>query len=73
MAHGPGKYDASLSLALADAKAMQGILIVFDGPLGPSFCCQLDIVKASLIPVLLRQMAEEIEADMARGDVKREV
>lgn len=71
MAHGPGKYDASLSLALKDAKAKQGILIVLDGIDGPSFCCQLDIVMTAAVPSLLRQMAHQIESDMARGDVKR--
>lgn len=73
MALGPGKYDASLELALIDAKGKQGILMVMDGQDGPSFCCKLDIIGQANLPNMLRQMANIIEADMARGDVKREV
>ena len=61
---GPGKYDDVLTVALKTVKAKQGILIVVDGNKGPGFSAQLDIAKSLAIPAMLRNLADQIEADI---------
>jgi hypothetical protein len=59
---GPGKYDAALSLARA-ATGGCAILIVVDGKHGSGFACQTLPATMRMIPSLLRQVADDIEAD----------
>lgn len=67
---GPGKYDYLLTESLKNAKAKQGILVIFDGEKGPSFCCHLDKYKASIVPDLLRGIATQIENDLKNRQKK---
>jgi len=71
MTLGPGKYDYQLSQALKDVDARQGILVVLDGARGPSFCMQLEPANAILVPVMLRDIADKLDADMYRAGIKR--
>jgi hypothetical protein len=71
MPFGPSKYDAELSVALASIRrggpVAGGILIVVGEPGG--FACQATAPLLVVIPDLLRSLADQIEADMKRGEI----
>lgn len=67
MSIGPGKYDHLLTRAIAEAKATSGILIIFDGVLGPSWCTQATLPTLVGVPTVLREMADAIERDLQKG------
>lgn len=69
MTLGPGKYDKQLENALKECGALEGILIICDSPRGPSFCCQLSRYNGERLPNTLRQMADQIEADMKKTSI----
>jgi len=64
---GPGKYDDLCTYARENAKAEGAILLIFHGEKGSGFSCQADLMTTLSIPHLLRQMADQIEADSKRG------
>lgn len=66
---GPGKYGKILTLAISEARAKNGMLIILDGVSGPGFSCQLEPKHIASIPELLRTIASEIEADLTRGKI----
>jgi len=75
MARGPGKYDPELSDALRSIRARSpdihgGILIIvgppYRGDVG-GFACQLSPLALAEAPSFLRQVADQIEADLAEG------
>jgi hypothetical protein len=65
MALGEGKYDAMLARALADSGARCGILMVADGDHGPGFSVHATASQIKKLPLVLRAMADQIEADAA--------
>jgi hypothetical protein len=72
---GPGKYDPELSDALRSIRTRSpdihgGMLIIIGPPhrAGVSgFACQLSALALHNAPDLLRQVADQIEADLERG------
>jgi hypothetical protein len=70
MALGPGKYDELATFVRAYAEARGVIVMVFGGLHGSGFSVQtVDRQLAALLPELLREMADEIEADTKQGEV----
>lgn len=71
MALGPGQYDDELSAALASAqrqgRIQGGILIVFGEPGKRGFACQATAALLPTIPMMLREIADQIEADQRGG------
>lgn len=74
MPRGPGKYDAPCAAARTATEADVCLLVVLGGRLGDGFSAQFvtyDPARppASLlaVPGLLRQIADQIEADQQRG------
>jgi hypothetical protein len=61
MALGPGKYDAVCTVALEAAKAEGVLLIVLGGQFGSGFSVQASPEVLAVLPLLLRQAADEIE------------
>jgi hypothetical protein len=59
MAIGPGKYD---EIATAARKGV--VLMVLDGEFGYGFSAQLPPEYYSGLPEVLRQVAEQLEAEM---------
>jgi len=65
MATGPGKFDAECTIAREATDAAGAILIVIDGTLGSGFSVQvIDPEIARRMPIILRTVADQIEADM---------
>lgn len=71
MALGPGKYDDELTAALESARRFGpvegGLLLVFGQPGKRGFACQATAETLVRVPMLLRIMANQIEADMKGG------
>lgn len=72
MALGTGRYDDELSAALASIRrgggpVYGGILIVFAEPGKRGFACQATGEILASLPVILRTVADQIEADMNGG------
>jgi hypothetical protein len=67
MSLGPGKYD-SFAVSVREATKARGvILIIKEGYLGSGFSCQLSLEDTLAMPRILRDMADQIEADMKQG------
>jgi hypothetical protein len=63
MAIGPGKYDKACTAARESTKASAAVLIVIGGEHGHGFSAQFSDPRiAHGLPLLLRQVAEQIEA-----------
>ena len=74
MALGGGKYDAELTAAVAAAKLKSpslvgGTLILIGKPGEMGFSCQLPLNALVRLPMLLRIMADQIEADLQKGQL----
>lgn len=73
MPYGPGKYDAELTVALKSAKlksggkVTSGALIVRGEPGHCGFSAQLTLEDTRILPAVLREIADQIEADVKRG------
>ena len=68
MSFGPGVYDAECTAARTAAKASGTILLVIHGDRGNGFSVQVtDPGIISLLPAMLRSMADQIEVDSKRG------
>jgi hypothetical protein len=74
MALGPGKYDPELSAAIRSirerAPDIHGGMLIIIGPphrgdVG-GFACQLSALALAKAPDFLRQVADQIEADLAK-------
>lgn len=61
MAQGPGKYDDLCTLVRERAQAQGVILLVLGGHHGEGFSVQCLPTLIAAIPVLLRDLATEIE------------
>jgi hypothetical protein len=64
---GPGKYDQLCTAARLGAKANGVVLIVVDGEHGPGFSVQGPIQLVTMMPDLLRHLADDIEQSLGRG------
>jgi hypothetical protein len=68
---GPGKYDNELTAALDSARrhgiVEGGILIVIGEPGKHGFACQATTEVLVRLPLMLRYLADQIEADMKGG------
>ncbi len=60
---GPGKYDEVCTQVREDTNALGVVLLIFGGCKGNGFSCQAPFEFTATIPSLLRQMADQIEAD----------
>jgi hypothetical protein len=73
MALGGGRYDDELTAAVRAAKVKEptvagGVLILCTpNGKGSGFSCQLPMVELLALPSVLRQVADQIEADLVRG------
>ena len=67
MALGPGKYDDLCTYVREKAEAQGAIVIVYGGNRGQGFSCQLPPHVVARVPDVLRQMADQIEADLKKG------
>jgi hypothetical protein len=61
---GPSKYDSEVSELRARIKADGIVLIVFGGDRGPGFCTQLSFEMTLATPKILRELAQQIEANI---------
>ena len=58
---GKGKYDSLLTEALGGEAT--GFLVILTGPQGPGFSAQCTTDELSCLPRVLRQLADDMEAD----------
>ena len=69
MTAGPGKYDAEASFVQARTQAQGVLLIILEGTKGNGFSIATFDIQATLeitlsLPKLLREMANQIDADI---------
>jgi hypothetical protein len=70
MPTGAGKYDHLATAARRDAEALGVIVIVIRGKLGSGFSVQLDdALRPFALPGLLRDVADQIDADLPDGRI----
>ncbi len=62
MAFGPGKYDDLTTEVRLKAKAEGVLMLVFNGTLGSGFSAQLSPEMTLLLPEILRDVADQIDA-----------
>jgi hypothetical protein len=65
MTVGAGKYDAEATTVMESTKAQGVIVIVFGGNRGEGFAIQATLEVTLDLPFLLRNIADQIEADTA--------
>jgi NAD(P)H-dependent flavin oxidoreductase YrpB (nitropropane dioxygenase family) len=66
---GPGKYDDLCTKVREEAGALGVILIVVQGDKGGGFSCQLPLDVMLCVPEILRDIAQQIEGDRAKGEL----
>lgn len=69
MAIGPGKYDDYATTVRLGARAQGVILLVLGGDKGSGFSVQADGPTTLQLPSLLRNIADQIEADFRKGQL----
>jgi hypothetical protein len=69
MAFGPGKYDEALTEARKLCGATSAVLIVLTGESGPGFSCQTTLPDLARLPAILRNTADQLEADLKKGQL----
>lgn len=65
---GPGKYDDEATMVMERVKAQGVILIVCGGIKGEGFAIQATLHTMIQLPRMLREMADQIEADITSGE-----
>lgn len=68
MAIGPGQYDEEVTELRERLQASGIVLMVAGGNRGHGFSAQLDLQSMMLLPRVLRELADQIEADAQRID-----
>jgi hypothetical protein len=63
MADGPGKYDTWTTLVRNGVHAEGVLLMVVNGIYGSGFSCQGSVEVNTNLPTILRNVADQIEAD----------
>lgn len=66
---GPGKYDDVATKVRESTGAHGVILIIVGGNEGEGFCVQATLEVTLMLPVMLRTVADQIEADLRRGQM----
>jgi len=66
---GPGKYDEALTQARRQCGSSAAVLVVLSGESGPGFSCQADLETTLRLPAILRRIADDIEADLKKGNL----
>lgn len=66
MAMGPGKYDELCTYVREKAGADGAIVLIFGGEDGPGFSVQADARTLFAMPGILREMADQLAADIAQ-------
>lgn len=69
MAIGRGKYYEECRAAAAATKGQAAFLIVLNGKRGSGFACETSILDLIELPRILRNVADQIEADHKQGRV----
>lgn len=64
---GPGKYDDICTEVREKVEADGAIVIIFGGNQGNGFSCQTTLPVLAQLPEMLRNIADQIEADRGRG------
>jgi hypothetical protein len=64
MTMGPGKYDDLATVVQAQTQARGVILIVIGGNRGEGFSCQATLEVTLALPAMLRNIADQMEADV---------
>lgn len=67
--NGPGRYDAECTELRERLKATGIVLIIRDGVKGEGFEVQLGAEDLVVFPSVLRQIADQIEAQLMGGGV----
>lgn len=65
---GPGKYEDACTIARCMTNAAATLLIIFDGNRWTGFSAQMTPDMMSLVPGVLRTLADKIDADRRRYD-----
>jgi hypothetical protein len=65
--NGPGRYDAECTELRERLKATGIVLIIRDGVKGEGFEVQLDARDLVMFPTVLREIADQIEAQLMGG------
>ena len=63
MSDGPGKYDTWCTLTRSGVHAEGVIMMVINGVYGSGFSCQATRRSLLQLPIILRDMADQIEKD----------
>ena len=63
MSDGPGKYDTWCTLTRSGVHAEGVIMMVINGVYGSGFSCQATKEVTLKLPIILRDMADQIEKD----------
>jgi hypothetical protein len=61
---GSGKYDEEATLVQERTNAAGVIVIVIGGDKGEGFACQATLLVTLALPMMLRSIANQIEADI---------
>jgi len=69
MPFGPGKYDDALTAACAMCEATSALLLILDGKRGAGMACHSTIEEMLMLPAMLRHVADDIEATLAKGQI----
>ena len=67
MAKGPGKYDNECQFVMGAARAQAVLLLVIGGDKGSGFSFTGPVAMTSNVPKMLRDVADQIEEDVANG------
>jgi hypothetical protein len=67
MASGPGKYDDLCTHVRNESKGDGAVVMVFGGISGTGFSVQVSMDLLANLPTLLREMADEMDADLVSG------
>jgi hypothetical protein len=72
MTIGPGKYDDLVTPIIASTQARGVVLIVVSGNRGEGFSCQATLEVTLALPAMLRNIADQMEADLPimRGEAQ---
>ena len=66
MSFGQGKYDHLVTLVRQHAHAHGAVVLIFEGNRGTGFSGQGSIAFYRALPAALREVADQIEAEIAR-------
>lgn len=62
---GPGKYDDQATKVMQATQASGVVLIIFNGDQGHGFSVQATVAVTLQLPRMLREIADQVEADLS--------